>query len=166
MHIFVRPYSLLLAGHFQLQSKKKASLQPLLALLRVVVAAVDTGRRRLHKLGNEVDRNRKNDGRVLLCRDGTESLESPMSSTQYIVYIILWYKLKRQRKQQKKKITFFTGIPYTKFMFFTPTGKNFHPAFFELKYMYRHRPPLFSIKRPKFPLFNFLKKGETFFLLF
>ena len=101
MHIFVRPYSLLLAGHFQLQSKKKASLQPLLALLRVVVAAVDTGRRRLHKLGNEVDRNRKNDGRVLLCRDGTESLESPMSSTQYIVYIILWYKLKRQRKQQK-----------------------------------------------------------------
>ena len=107
MHIFVRPYSLLLAGHFQLQSKKKASLQPLLALLRVVVAAVDTGRRRLHKLGNEVDRNRKNDGRVLLCRDGTESLESPMSSTQYIVYIILWYKLKRQRKQQKKKTLFY-----------------------------------------------------------
>ena len=145
MHIFVRPYSLLLAGHFQLQSKKKASLQPLLALLRVVVAAVDTGRRRLHKLGNEVDRNRKNDGRVLLCRDGTESLESPMSSTQYILYIILWYKLKRQRKQQKKTL-FYRNSLHQIHVFYANRKKL--PScvfFFNLNTCTAsHRPPLLA----------------------
>ena len=81
----VLPYSLLLARHFVSYSlKRRPIIRPLLALLGVITAAVHTGRR-LHKLGNEVDRNGENNGRVLLRRDGTESLQK---TTKIVTFVL------------------------------------------------------------------------------